>query len=174
MDLLPVGGRPQDCVWSAWSPWSSCSITCGPGPGLQRRNRTVQVQPASGGAPCSSSDGYETILCSIDEPCPEVGLATTTGCKWFFPTGIIDTYIRFPEFSWCNLCIKREKHTKMATNNYITALKYTKMPITIPNGQESTTGCECFFPMGISDAQDCQIFLGATYQNVKTHRNGNK
>ena len=68
---VSVASRPQDCVWSSWGAWSSCSITCGPGPGTQRRTRPVQIHPTPGGLPCSDPDSFETVLCSLEEPCPE-------------------------------------------------------------------------------------------------------
>ena len=78
---ISASSRPQDCVWSSWGAWSSCSITCGPGPGTQRRTRAVQIHPTPGGAQCANADSFETILCSIDEDCPESdpGLTTIRG-----------------------------------------------------------------------------------------------
>ncbi|XP_038626243.1 thrombospondin type-1 domain-containing protein 7A [Tachyglossus aculeatus] len=45
--LIPC---PQDCVVSAFTPWSSCSQTCGGG--LQHRTRHVVAAPQFGGSAC--------------------------------------------------------------------------------------------------------------------------
>ncbi|XP_041972947.1 spondin-1 isoform X2 [Aricia agestis] len=47
-----AGPQPEDCVVSAWSPWSRCSVTCGTG--YQQRTRQVLAQPRPGGAACPS------------------------------------------------------------------------------------------------------------------------
>jgi hypothetical protein len=53
------GCCPSDCVWSAFTAWSGCSVSCGNG--IAVRSRTVQTQPVCGGlCPGNSS---ESVAC---------------------------------------------------------------------------------------------------------------
>ncbi|XP_036396447.1 thrombospondin type-1 domain-containing protein 7B [Megalops cyprinoides] len=58
---------PHDCVVSAFSAWSGCSRTCGPG--LQHRTRAVLAAPVYGGADCPNLT--QTRTCGNPQPCPE-------------------------------------------------------------------------------------------------------
>ena len=59
--------------WSDWTPWSSCSVTCGKG--IKTRSRScTNPQPSYGGRQCSGSR-RETIECPF-VPCPTT--TTTT------------------------------------------------------------------------------------------------
>ncbi|XP_046895248.1 thrombospondin type-1 domain-containing protein 7A [Hypomesus transpacificus] len=53
--LIPC---PQDCVVSQYSPWTSCSKTCGTG--LQNRVRSVLVPPLFEGAACPNLTEFQT------------------------------------------------------------------------------------------------------------------
>ncbi|XP_035658025.1 SCO-spondin-like [Branchiostoma floridae] len=64
---------PVDCGWSAWSPWSICSATCGNG--TQSRYRSPNnPSAANGGQPCEPAATEEIQPCSADD-CPLV-------CDW--------------------------------------------------------------------------------------------
>ncbi|CAH1242272.1 HMCN1 [Branchiostoma lanceolatum] len=64
---------PVDCGWSAWSPWSVCSATCGNG--TQSRHRSPNnPSAANGGQPCEPATAEEIQSCSTDD-CPQV-------CDW--------------------------------------------------------------------------------------------
>uniref|UniRef100_A0A8C5A8R5 Thrombospondin, type I, domain containing 7Ab n=1 Tax=Gadus morhua TaxID=8049 RepID=A0A8C5A8R5_GADMO len=63
--LIPC---PQDCVVSQYSPWTSCSKTCGTG--LKNRVRSVLVPPMFGGAACPNLTEFHTCRpgpCSTPE-----------------------------------------------------------------------------------------------------------
>uniref|UniRef100_A0A671TXP3 Thrombospondin type-1 domain-containing protein 7A n=1 Tax=Sparus aurata TaxID=8175 RepID=A0A671TXP3_SPAAU len=53
--LIPC---PQDCVVSEYSPWTSCSKTCGTG--LKNRVRSVLVPPLFGGAICANLTEFQS------------------------------------------------------------------------------------------------------------------
>ena len=55
----------MDGVWTSWTNWTECNMTCGGG--HQERNRTCDGA-AHGGAACVGDDG-EIQLCN-PEPCP--------------------------------------------------------------------------------------------------------
>jgi len=50
-------GCPQDCVQGEWSPWSTCSASCGCG--TQQRTRTTLIPAANGGKPCESCTEFQ-------------------------------------------------------------------------------------------------------------------
>jgi len=60
-----------DCQWGEWTAWPACSVTCGGG--ITERNRTVSVQPSSGGKQCQGSP-KESVSCGV-QGCP-------VNCEW--------------------------------------------------------------------------------------------
>uniref|UniRef100_A0A8C6SDK5 Thrombospondin type-1 domain-containing protein 7A n=1 Tax=Neogobius melanostomus TaxID=47308 RepID=A0A8C6SDK5_9GOBI len=63
--LIPC---PRDCVVSEFSPWTSCSKTCGMG--LQNRIRSVLAPPLFGGSACPNLTEFHTChlgLCAGEE-----------------------------------------------------------------------------------------------------------
>ena len=51
---------PQNCTWSEWQPWSSCSKSCGQG--NKERIRTKETIAQDGGVDCTGPE-KETFLC---------------------------------------------------------------------------------------------------------------
>eukprot|EP00427_Karlodinium_veneficum_P062884 CAMPEP_0169327470 /NCGR_PEP_ID=MMETSP1017-20121227/12069_1 /TAXON_ID=342587 /ORGANISM="Karlodinium micrum, Strain CCMP2283" /LENGTH=1703 /DNA_ID=CAMNT_0009422279 /DNA_START=313 /DNA_END=5422 /DNA_ORIENTATION=+ len=61
----------RDCVLEAWTPWSTCTATCGGG--QEYRSRHILSPPSHRGKPCSEALG-ETRPCqgSYQQPCQRV------------------------------------------------------------------------------------------------------
>ena len=57
---------PVDCVWSRYSVWTSCSVTCGGG--LRTSSRTIVQNAENGGKECQG-DKVKGEKCNTD-PCP--------------------------------------------------------------------------------------------------------
>ena len=55
-----------DCVWSDWSDWDTCTVTCGGG--TQGKTRTEAVAADYGGVECDG-DAAASQACGED-PCP--------------------------------------------------------------------------------------------------------
>eukprot|EP00928_Gymnodinium_smaydae_P034699 TRINITY_DN24534_c0_g1_i3.p1 TRINITY_DN24534_c0_g1~~TRINITY_DN24534_c0_g1_i3.p1 ORF type:complete len:1370 (-),score=167.07 TRINITY_DN24534_c0_g1_i3:96-4205(-) len=60
-----------DCEWTSWSPWSSCSVTCGIGDRVRSR---VAGGPENAGCNKSLGDSEEVQECKLDI-CPK-------NCEW--------------------------------------------------------------------------------------------
>lgn len=88
--LIPC---PQDCVVSEYSPWTSCSKTCGTG--LRNRVRSVLVPPLFGGGlcpnlteflsckpgPCKGPEGLYSLRVGPWSPCALPGSRTARQAK---------------------------------------------------------------------------------------------
>ncbi|XP_058970157.2 uncharacterized protein [Pocillopora verrucosa] len=71
--ISPCPTSPLDGGWSSWSPWETCSKTCGiSGGSVLRRSRICnQPPPMNGGASCPGNDTEVTKACFT--PCPVDG-----------------------------------------------------------------------------------------------------
>ena len=55
-----------DCVWSDWSDWDTCTVTCGGG--TQGKTRSVTVVAEYGGVECDGDATASQACC--EDPCP--------------------------------------------------------------------------------------------------------
>ncbi|CBY21222.1 unnamed protein product [Oikopleura dioica] len=62
----------QPCAkWALWSPWESCSATCGK-ESTKSRNRVCRFGEVGEAENCPSEDATETVACDLDD-CPYLG-----------------------------------------------------------------------------------------------------
>uniref|UniRef100_A0A8C5TQ57 Thrombospondin type-1 domain-containing protein 7A n=1 Tax=Malurus cyaneus samueli TaxID=2593467 RepID=A0A8C5TQ57_9PASS len=86
-DPVPVTSRscviPKDCSTSEWSPWSSCSRSCGWGslaPGFRSRRRRVRSVAVGAGTPCPELEEREACGTggkALLQPCPRFAWRTS-------------------------------------------------------------------------------------------------
>ena len=71
----------MDCIWSEWSPWSSCSKTCQPE--FQRQERSIVQVEKYGGKPCEGPFNYGSSKQSLKRECSEEDclLLKSKGCN---------------------------------------------------------------------------------------------
>eukprot|EP00927_Polykrikos_kofoidii_P009143 TRINITY_DN13795_c0_g1_i1.p1 TRINITY_DN13795_c0_g1~~TRINITY_DN13795_c0_g1_i1.p1 ORF type:complete len:1545 (-),score=151.55 TRINITY_DN13795_c0_g1_i1:291-4925(-) len=76
-EVSPTCGKQPsvDCVLSAWSDWTNCSLTCGGG--QKKKSRTIVRSPANGGKTCDPE--LSIVAACNTEPCKAGGCAD---CKW--------------------------------------------------------------------------------------------
>jgi len=53
-----------DCVWGSWTEWSMCSLTCGGGQQLRKRN--IKAYPQPGGLSCDEAPMEEVRPCNFN------------------------------------------------------------------------------------------------------------
>ncbi|KAA0186981.1 Hemicentin 1, partial [Fasciolopsis buskii] len=66
VSFCPVNG-----AWGAWTPWSSCTATCGAG--LSQRQRRCDNPPPSNGGKTCEGEAVEDVMCQGLPPCPVAG-----------------------------------------------------------------------------------------------------
>ena len=96
--------KPTNCVWSGWSTYSSCSLSCGGG--LQFANRTVAQQATNGGKECSG-EAKKSQKCGESE-CPfrlVTIIVPVTIVIIFLILGILCCYIQ-KQYSFTSLYVK--------------------------------------------------------------------
>ena len=66
-----IAGSTSDDIWSCWSSWTYCSITCGNSGGTRTRSR-VCVPGTSGSSSSLSCSGEpkESEACGSSDACP--------------------------------------------------------------------------------------------------------
>lgn len=71
---------PIDCELTDYSPWSSCSVSCGGG--NQERSREIRVEPSNTGLPCK--DTLSEIRSCNEDDCPSlvVDKGNPIDCIW--------------------------------------------------------------------------------------------
>jgi len=68
-----------DCEWGEWSPWSSCTCSCGGG--QRSRDRHIAVAPKDGGRACEVKDREEVEGCNA-EPCKAAECVDGQWSEW--------------------------------------------------------------------------------------------
>lgn len=79
-EVKPCGGAScakKDCLWSAWSMWTTCSKSCGGG--MMQRFRNISAMPEHGGS-CLPNLRRVTAACATQD-CPKVCVNGTWG-QW--------------------------------------------------------------------------------------------
>eukprot|EP01127_Copromyxa_protea_P011653 TRINITY_DN294_c0_g1_i1.p1 TRINITY_DN294_c0_g1~~TRINITY_DN294_c0_g1_i1.p1 ORF type:complete len:1674 (-),score=432.23 TRINITY_DN294_c0_g1_i1:61-4824(-) len=69
---------PVNCVWGAWSAWSTCTATCGSG--TTTSTRVITTQAANGGTACTGS-GSQTTTCNT-QACPTATCTDVANPSW--------------------------------------------------------------------------------------------
>ncbi|MFH4976959.1 hypothetical protein AB6A40_003668 [Gnathostoma spinigerum] len=82
VDQINDGGDPVNCVISEWTPWSSCSATCGYG--KRKRSRQIEVFPRNGGRSCPEHLTQE-IRCDL-RPCAHSFCQVGPWSQWSYCT----------------------------------------------------------------------------------------
>ncbi|CAD6198174.1 unnamed protein product [Caenorhabditis auriculariae] len=72
------GGAPVSCKISEWTPWGSCSVTCGRGKKI--RSRQIVKLPRNGGTKCPEHLIQE-LRCQL-RPCPISACQTGPWSRW--------------------------------------------------------------------------------------------
>ena len=68
----------QSCIWSEWADWSSCSVTCGTGVGVQSRVRTGNDACTEESIQTQNCNGSGDACCGTCQPWAEWGTCNVT------------------------------------------------------------------------------------------------
>ena len=62
---IAILNKSNSYKWNAWSPWQACSLSCGPGTGVEVRTRSCNTTEVE----CKGPD-RESQICSASVRCP--------------------------------------------------------------------------------------------------------
>lgn len=143
---------PQDCIASEYSPWTTCSKTCGTG--LRNRIRRILVPPRFGGIACPNLTEFRSC---IPGPCTS-------------PEGIYS--LRVEPWSPCVLPNTRPTRQAKRRNNKSQDLK-GKVGVTDPKTRELTGTEQTRNRLNWEERPLWDIQVGYQTRNVSClHRNG--
>lgn len=127
---------PLDGGWSSWSPWETCSKTCGiSGGSVLRRSRVCnQPPPMNGGASCPGNDTEVTKACFT--PCPGKWMLSST-MTW--GQNVFSCYIiHLPIYQFFSLIISifsQKVKISASTNSFLQLFIYVQWMVVLAYGQ---------------------------------------
>lgn len=143
---------PQDCIASEYSPWTSCSKTCGTG--LRNRIRRILVPPRFGGVACPNLTEFRSCR---PEPCNG-------------PEGLYS--LRVEPWSPCVLPNTRPVRQVKPRNSKSQSLK-GKVGVTDPRTREPTGTEQTGNRLNLEESSVWDIQVGYQTRNITClHRNG--
>ena len=127
---------PLDGGWSSWSPWETCSKTCGiSGGSVLRRSRVCnQPPPMNGGASCPGNDTEVTKACFT--PCPGKWMLSST-MTW--GQNVFSCYIiHLPIYQFFSLIISifsQKVKISASTNSFLQLFIHVQWMVVLAYGQ---------------------------------------
>ncbi|XP_015783936.1 semaphorin-5A-like [Tetranychus urticae] len=99
-DEVEVANCTVNGGWTAWSPWTQCTTSCG-SDGTKTRSRScTNPSPQYGGLPCVGAS-FEKIKCLDNPPCTTTTTSTTTPVSTYDADGEDNGWSSFSDWEEC-------------------------------------------------------------------------